>query len=107
MLTAAPASLSYALALRVSTPQESGPVINAVTMPSMLLSGLMPPIAPGPRWLDVLSHVMPLRYLVDAVRAAFAGACSSPAMLHGTLVAVAFATLSVTYCTRTFRRSAA
>ncbi|MFJ6786033.1 ABC transporter permease [Streptomyces angustmyceticus] len=107
VLTAALASLSYALALKVGTPQEFGPVINAVTMPSMLLSGLMLPIALGPRWLDVLSHLMPLRYLVDSVRAAFVGAYSSPAMLHGALVAVAFATLSVTYCTRTFRRSAA
>lgn len=107
VLTAALASLSYALALKVGTPQEFGPVINAVTMPSMLLSGLMLPIALGPRWLDVLSHLMPLRYLVDAVRAAFVGAYASPAMLHGALVAVAFATLSVTYCTRTFRRSAA
>ncbi|MFK0262490.1 ABC transporter permease [Streptomyces angustmyceticus] len=107
VLTAALASLSYALALKVSTPQEFGPVVNAVTMPSMLLSGLMLPIALGPEWLDVLSHVMPLRYLVDAVRAAFVGAYSSPAMLHGVLVALASATLSVTYCTRTFRRSAA
>jgi len=41
LLTISLASLSYALAFRVSAPQEFGPVINAVTMPSMLLSGLM------------------------------------------------------------------
>ncbi|MER0482687.1 ABC transporter permease [Streptomyces sp. Edi2] len=107
VLTVALASLSYALALRVSTPQEFGPVINSVTMPSMLLSGLMLPMALGPKWLDVLSHFMPLRYLVDAVRAAFVGSYASSAMLYGVLVAAVFATLSVTYCTRVFRRSAA
>lgn len=40
VLTVALASLSYALALKVAAPQGFGPVVNAVTMPSMLLSGL-------------------------------------------------------------------
>ncbi|MCB5910878.1 ABC transporter permease [Streptomyces pinistramenti] len=107
VLTVALASLSYALALKVDAPQEFGPVVNAITLPSMLLSGLMLPMALGPKWLDVLSHFMPFRYLVDAVRAAFVGAYASPAMLHGVLVAAGFAVLSVVLCTRVFRRSAA
>ncbi|MFG2095984.1 ABC transporter permease [Streptomyces sp. NPDC048612] len=107
VLTVSLASLSYALALRVRTPQEFGPVINSVTLPSMLLSGLMLPMALGPKWLDVLSHFMPFRYLVDAVRAGFVGAYASSAMLHGVLVAAAFAALSVTFGTQAFRRSAA
>ncbi|MEU5240107.1 ABC transporter permease [Streptomyces lydicus] len=107
VLTVALASLSYTLAMRVSTPQAFGPVINALTMPSMLLSGLMLPMSLGPRWLDVLSHFMPFRYLVDAVRAAFVGAYASPAVLYGVLVALAFAALSVIFGTRAFRRAAA
>ncbi|MFE1175656.1 ABC transporter permease [Streptomyces sp. NPDC058773] len=107
LLTVSLASLSYALALKVRTPQEFGPVINSLTMPSMLLSGLMLPMALGPRWLDVLSHFMPFRYLVDAVRAGFVGSYSSSAMLYGVVVAVAFTALSMTFGTRAFRRSAA
>lgn len=61
----------------------------------------------GPKWLDVLSHFMPFRYLVDAVRAAFLGEYASSALLHGVLVALAFAALSVTFGTRAFRRAAA
>lgn len=71
LLTVSLASLSYALAMKVRTPQEFGPTINALTMPSMLLSGLMLPMTLGPAWLDVLSHLMPFRYLVDAVRDAY------------------------------------
>ncbi|MFI7339492.1 ABC transporter permease [Streptomyces sp. NPDC050085] len=105
LLTVSLASLSYALAFKVSTPQEFGPVINAVTMPSMLLSGLMLPMALAPGWLDVLSHVMPVRYLVDAMRDAYVGAYGTAHMLYGALVAAAFAGLAVTVGTRTFRRA--
>ncbi|MFJ9849904.1 ABC transporter permease [Streptomyces sp. NPDC101150] len=107
VLTVALASLSYALALKVNAPQEFGPVINAVTLPSMLLSGLMLPMTLGPKWLDVVSHFMPFRYLVDAVRAAFTGAYASPAMLYGVLVALAFAALATAVGSRAFRRAAA
>ncbi|MFI6879698.1 ABC transporter permease [Streptomyces sp. NPDC050400] len=107
LLTVSLASLSYALALRVATPQEFGPVINAVAMPSMLLSGLMLPMALAPGWLDVLSHVMPVRYLVDAMRDAYVGEYATAHMLYGSVVALAFAALAVTVGTRVFRRAGA
>lgn len=107
LLTVALSSLSYATAMRVHTPQEFGPVVNAVTMPSMLLSGLMLPMALGPSWLDVLSHLMPLRYLVDAVRDAYVGRYTTAAMGYGALVSVAFPALAMAIGTRTFRRAGA
>ncbi|MEV8567719.1 ABC transporter permease [Streptomyces sp. NPDC051322] len=107
VLAAALSSLSYALAMKVAKPHEFGPVINAVTMPSMLLSGLMLPMALAPGWLNVLSHFTPFRYLVDAVRAGYVGDYASTAMLYGVLVAAAFGLLSVTVGTRVFRRAGA
>ncbi|GLP72016.1 transport permease protein [Streptomyces sp. TUS-ST3] len=107
LLTASLASLSYALAMKVRTPQEFGPLVNAVSMPSMLLSGLMLPMTLGPTWLDVLSHFMPFRYLVDAMRDAYVGAYTTDHMLYGVLVAVGFAGLAVTVGTRVFRTAGA
>ncbi|MFK0122469.1 ABC transporter permease [Streptomyces nigra] len=107
LLTVSLASLSYALALKVRTPQEFGPAVNALTMPMMLLSGLMLPMTLGPRWLDVLSHFVPFRYLVDAVRDAYVGAYTTQHMLYGTVVAVVFAALAVTVGTRVFRAAGA
>ncbi|MFF8093809.1 ABC transporter permease [Streptomyces sp. NPDC016675] len=107
LLTVSLASLSYALAMRVRTPGEFGPTVNALTMPSMLLSGLMLPMTLGPAWLDVLSHLMPFRYLVDAMRDAYVGSYATAHMLHGALVAVALAALSVTVGTRVFRTAGA
>ncbi|MFD3608787.1 ABC transporter permease [Streptomyces atroolivaceus] len=107
LLTVSLASLSYALAMKVRTPQEFGPVVNSLTMPSMLLSGLMLPMTLGPVWLDVLSHFTPFRYLVDAVRDAYTGQYATAHMLYGVLVALAFALLAVTAGTRVFRRAGA
>ncbi|MEV7850121.1 MULTISPECIES: ABC transporter permease [unclassified Streptomyces] len=107
LLTVALASLSYALAVKVATPQEFGPVINAVTMPAMLLSGLMLPMTLGPGWLDVVSRLTPLRYLVDAVRDAYVGSYATAHMLYGTLVAVVFAVVAVAVGSRVFHRAGA
>ncbi|MGW1096269.1 ABC transporter permease [Streptomyces sp. NPDC002455] len=107
LLTVSLASLSYALAMKVRTPQEFGPVINSLTMPAMLLSGLMLPMTLGPAWLDVLSHFTPFRYLVDAVRDAYVGSYATAHMLYGVAAALAFALLAVTVGTRVFRRAGA
>lgn len=104
-LTVTLASLSYALALRASSPQEFGPLVNAVSMPSMLLSGLMLPMTLAPGWLDLLSRLMPLRHLVDAVRSAYAGDYTSADMLYGTLTAAVCTALAVAIGTRGFRRA--
>jgi ABC-2 type transport system permease protein len=105
VLTVALASLSYTLALKVSTPQEFGPVVNAVSMPAMLLSGLMLPMALAPAWLDLLSHLMPFRYLVDAVRAGYVGDYTGTAMLYGVLMSAALVLVCVSVGTRVFRRA--
>ncbi|MFK4098958.1 ABC transporter permease [Streptomyces sp. NPDC019531] len=107
LLTVSLASLSYALAMKVRTPQEFGPLINAVSMPSMLLSGLMLPMTLGPAWLDVLSHFMPFRYLVDAMRDAYVGSYTTAHMLYGVLVAVGLTALAVSVGTRVFRTAGA
>ncbi|THA73401.1 ABC transporter permease [Streptomyces sp. A0642] len=107
LLTVSLASLSYALAMKVSTPQGFGPLVNAVTMPAMLLSGLMLPMSLGPGWLDVLSHLTPFRYLVDAVRDAYVGSYATAHMLYGVLVALGCAALAVTVGTRVFRGAGA
>ncbi|MER5504244.1 ABC transporter permease [Streptomyces sp. NPDC002766] len=107
LLTVSLGSLSYALALKVRTPQEFGPLVNALTMPSMLLSGLMLPMTLAPTWLDVLSHFVPFRYLVDAVRDAYVGSYATHHMAYGVLVALGFALFAVTVGTRVFRTAGA
>ncbi len=99
------ASLSYALAMRVDTPQEFAPVINSINMPAMLLSGILLPMALAPDWLDVVSHFVPFRYLVDAVRDAFVGDYGDGTVLLGAGVSVVLAAVSMTLGARLFRKA--
>ena len=73
----------------------------------MLLSGLMLPMSLAPGWLDALSHVMPFRYLVDAMRDAYVGSYATASMAYGVLVAVGLAGIAVTVGTRVFRKAGA
>jgi ABC-2 type transport system permease protein len=101
------ASLSYAFAMRVQTIQEFAPVINSINLPAMLLSGILLPMALAPAWLDVISHFVPFRYIVDAVRAAMVGDYGSGDLALGALVAAALATVSITVGTQLFRKAGA
>ncbi len=62
-------------------------------------------LAPG--WLDAVSRLMPFRCPVDAVREAYIGHYTTPAMLSGLLVAVALTVFAVTVGTRAFRSAGA
>jgi ABC-2 type transport system permease protein len=101
------ASLSYAFAMRVQTIQEFAPVINSINLPAMLLSGILLPMALAPAWLDAISHFVPFRYIVDAVRAAMVGDYGSGDLALGALVAAALATVSITVGTQLFRKAGA
>ncbi|MCT2592433.1 ABC transporter permease [Streptomyces sp. N2-109] len=101
------ASLSYALAMRVDSPQAFSPVVNAVNLPVMLLSGLLLPMALAPGWLDALSHFIPLRYIVEAVRAGFVGDYTGGTVILGAGMAAALAVVSMTLGARLFRRAGA
>ncbi|WP_049578180.1 ABC transporter permease [Streptomyces sp. SBT349] len=98
------ASLSYAFAMRVQAIHEFAPVVNAVNLPAMLLSGILLPMALAPTWLDVLSHFVPFRYLVEGVRAAFVGDYGGGELVLGLLVAAGLAAASLTVATRLFSR---
>ncbi|MGW8554799.1 ABC transporter permease [Streptomyces tubercidicus] len=106
-LTVALASLSFALAMLLKSPEEFAPVVNTFNLPVMLLSGILLPMALAPHWLDVVSKFVPLRYLVEAVRAAFLGQYTSTAMIRGALVAAALAVVSVFLGARMFRKAGA
>ncbi|MFE3199832.1 ABC transporter permease [Embleya sp. NPDC059237] len=106
LMTASIASLSYALAMRVDSPQEFAPVVNSVNLPVMLLSGILLPMSLAPDWLDGLSRANPLRYVVLAVRSAFVGDYGGT-VGTGALAALGLTAVSVPVAVRLFRRAGA
>ncbi|MFE2947532.1 ABC transporter permease [Embleya sp. NPDC059267] len=106
LMTASLASLSYALAMRVDSPQEFAPVVNSVNLPVMLLSGILLPMSLAPGWLDGISRANPLRYQVQAVRSAFVGDYGGTVGM-GVLTALGLAAVSLVLGVRVFRRAGA
>jgi ABC-2 type transport system permease protein len=104
LLSVSIASLSYVLALATRTEDAFAPLLSAVTLPLMLLSGMLLPMSMAPGWLDVLSRLTPFRYVVDAARALFRGDYAAAVVWEGAAVTVALAVVSVALGVRRFRR---
>lgn len=99
-------SLSYALALAVRKQDWMFWVVQqTLIFPLMILSGMLLPLETGPRWMQVASDVNPLRYVVDAERALFAGDLGAATVGWGWVAAVATAVVGLAVGIRTMVRS--
>jgi ABC-2 type transport system permease protein len=98
------AAASNALALSTKSEDVMAPVINMVMMPVLLLSGILLPMTIGPAWLAHASTFMPIRHVVDGVRASFAGDFATSGLLWGSLWSVVLFGLALWWGTATFRR---
>jgi ABC-2 type transport system permease protein len=97
--------LSYSAALILKSEDAFAPLVNSITMPLLLLSGILLPMALAPDWLQTLSSLNPLTHAVDAARALFNGAWGDPAIALGVGLSLALAIISVWIAARTFARA--
>ena len=98
------ASVSYATALTVKSEDAFAPMLNSVIVPLVLLSGIMLPLTLAPGWLQGVARISPFRYIIDAMREAFAGHYVNTIMLEGVLVAAGLAVLCLVLGSRVFVR---
>lgn len=99
-------ALSFALAL-ASKGQDwmFWTVQQTFLFPVLLLAGVLLPVDAAPRWLQVASDLNPLTYVVEAVRALFAGAFPADTVAGGFAGAAVVAVLGVLVGVRSMRRS--
>jgi ABC-2 type transport system permease protein len=107
LLGAAFSAVSYAVALRLKSEDALAPLLNAVAMPVLLLSGILLPMTLAPGWLRTLSDVNPLKHVVDGVRAFFGGDLGGGTAWWGLGLTAALVVLGFWFGTRTFRRESA
>ena len=99
-------ALSYALALAVRAQDWVFWLVQqTVLFPLLLLAGVLLPLDGGPGWLQTAADVNPLRYLVDAERALFAGDLTSMAVPAGLLAAIVTVAIGLAVGTRAMRRA--
>lgn len=98
------ASVSYAVALTLKSEDAFAPLINSIIVPLVLLSGIMLPLNLGPGWLQGIARVSPFRYIIDAMREAYAGHYFDTIVVEGLAVAVGLAAVLMWLGSRVFVR---
>ena len=101
------APLSYAAALALKSEDAFAPLVQGVTFPLLLLSGILLPMTLAPDWLRFLSTINPLTHAVDAVRALFNGQYGEPEILIGTVLTAVLGIVGVWVASRAFTRATA
>jgi ABC-2 type transport system permease protein len=96
---------SYALALTVKSEDALGPILNFFSQPMLLLSGILLPLTLAPIWLKSLSSFDPLRYVVDAARAIFAGDLSNAVVWRGFAILAVLVALSFGWSLRCMKKA--
>jgi len=101
------ASLSYAAGLWLKSEDALAPLLNMVSVPVLLLSGILLPMTLAPTWLRRLAQLNPFSHVVDAARAAFQNQFDDGSLVIGLVSAAVLAVVGLAVATRTFQREAA
>lgn len=101
------ASLAYAAALALRSEDSYAPLIFTLSLPLLLLSGVLLPLTLAPAWLRTIADFNPLSYAVVAARDMFNGNAGDVAVLKGVVIMLALAVVGVTIGARAFNRAVA
>ena len=101
------ASCSYALALWLKSEDAFAPLLTTVTLPLLLLSGVLLPLSLAPAWLRHIAAVNPLSYAVDAARAIFNDHLGDTSVLKGIAITAILAAIALVVSARSFGRTVA
>jgi ABC-2 type transport system permease protein len=100
-------SASYGVALWLKSEDALAPLLTTVTLPLLLLSGVLLPLSLAPEWLRDVAAANPLSYAVDASRAIFNDHLTDVSVAKGVAIMAALAIISVTWAARSFGRAVA
>jgi ABC-2 type transport system permease protein len=98
---------SYAMGLILKDEDAFAPFIQGVSLPLLLLSGVLLPMSLAPGWLSTASKVNPLTHVVDGTRSLFRGDFGDGDVLLGAGIALALSALLAWWGTRVFQRQSA
>ena len=100
-------SASYGVALWLKSEDALAPLLTSVTLPLLLLSGVMLPLSLAPQWLRDIALANPVAYAVDASRAIFNDHLADISVVKGVAIMAGLAVISVAWAARSFGRAVA
>ncbi|RDI49237.1 ABC transporter permease [Nocardia mexicana] len=98
------AAASYALGLWARSEETLASMLNSLSVPLMLLSGILLPLSVGPTWLQTIGTVNPFSHTVEAARALFRGDFGDSEVYWGTGLTLAVALVLMVIGARSFAR---
>jgi ABC-2 type transport system permease protein len=99
-------ALSFALALASKGEDWMfWTVQQTLLFPALLTAGVLLPMDGAPRWLEIVSALNPMTYVVEAVRALFAGTYPITVLAQGLAGALVVAALGLVVGVRAMRRA--
>jgi ABC-2 type transport system permease protein len=107
LLGVALSSLSYAAGLWLKSEDALAPLLNMISVPVLLLSGILLPMEFAPTWLRRLSQANPFSHVVDGARAAFRDDLGNQSLAIGLACAAGLAVFGLYVANRTFQRESA
>lgn len=100
------APVSYTLGLWLRSEDALAPLLNTVTMPLLLLSGVLLPMSLAPGWLQTISKLNPLSYTVNAARALFNGNLSDASVPQALVILGVLVVIGLVTAYRSFSTAA-
>lgn len=98
-------SISAGIALVVRSEDALAPLMNTITQPIFLLSGILLPLTFAPVWLQRIADWNPFSWAVDGTRALFASDIGNDKVWQGLLIVVVLTVISVVWAARKFATS--
>jgi len=105
LLTAIVSAWSSSLGLILKQIGSLAAVVTGLQLPLTLLSGVLLPLSLGPKWLQVISHINPMYYTVEASRVLATGVLNSTETLTAFAVIIPLTVIALTWATRVYRRA--
>ena len=107
VMTGMVSAFSAAIGLTMKNTGALASIVTSIQLPLTLLAGALLPISLAPTWLQVIAHVDPLYYGVEAARDLAVGHIATTPVGVGFAVTIALFALTVAWATRTFHRAVA
>ena len=99
--------VSYTLALVLKSEDALAPVVNGISLPLLLLSGVMLPMSLAPDWLQTVARFNPLYHAVAAIRSLFNATYGDSEIVLGVVLLVVLAMITIRIGARSFSRAGA
>jgi ABC-2 type transport system permease protein len=107
MMLITTSSAGNALGLLLRDEDRLSPIVQGINLPILLLSGMLLPMELAPQWLQVLAHLNPAYYAVEAGRVLVAGHITDIKVAEAYAFMLPLTVLTVWWATRAFRKAIA